>query len=255
VTANEWAERRFALQDRLTDPDKIAHTLYYGSTAALAVGRPGDAEALARKHDAIASRLSAHHEVHALGVLLFVEEALGHWDAIRELQPRVERAVAENTGTPCVLNPRTLLSCAVADAELGFHEEARRLEEAAAAHGFQGYGFWLHPPVVHLSLLRGDLDRVEALLDESGATWHLSMDGSLYGAATRLDALVALGRTGEADAAASDLLEPGTYVEPFALRTLGIVRREPALVAQAAERFEAIDLDWHAEQTRAQAHL
>ena len=251
-TAYEWAQRRFALRDRLTDPDKIAHILFYGATAALAVGRPGEAAALAHEHDAVASRLSTHHEVHALGMLLFVEEALAHWDTIRELQPRIERAVAENTGTPCVLNPRTLLSCAVASAELGLDEEARRLEAAAAAHGFHGYGFWLHPPDVHLALLRGDLSRVEALLDESGSTWHMSMDGSLYGTAIRLDALVALGRTGEAEAAASTLIEPGTYVEPFALRTLGITRGEPALVAQAVERFEAIGLDWHARRTREQ---
>ena len=80
----------------------------------------------------------------------------------------------------------------------------------------------------------------------------MSMDGSLYGTAMRLEALVALGRTGEAEAAASALIEPGTYVEPFALRTLGITRGEPALVAQAVDRFEAIGLDWHARRTREQ---
>ena len=93
---------------------------------------------------------------------------------------------------------------------------------------------------------------MEALLDESGSTWHMSMDGSLYGTAMRLEALVALGRTGEAEAAASTLIEPGTYVEPFALRTLGITRGEPALVAQAVDRFEAIGLDWQARRTREQ---
>ena len=43
---------------------------------------------------------------------------------------------------------------------------------------------------------------------------------------------------------------PGTYLEPFALRTLGIARGAPALVAQAQERFEAMGLDWYAAQTR-----
>ena len=38
-----------------------------------------------------------------------MEEALGHWDEVRRLQDRVERAVSANTGTPCVLAPRTLL--------------------------------------------------------------------------------------------------------------------------------------------------
>ena len=141
--ADRWAQRRFELLDRLTDPDKIAHIHYYGATAALAAGRPDEAEALVRKHDIVASRLSTHHEVHALGVLLFVEEALGHWDEVRRLQHRVERAVADNQGTPCVLNPRTLLSCAVACGELGLDAEAQRLVEAAVEQGFQdsGLGF------------------------------------------------------------------------------------------------------------------
>jgi hypothetical protein len=104
-----------------------------------------------RKHDIVASRLSPHHEVHALGVLLFVEEALGHWNEVRRLQHRVERAVADNEGTPCVLNPRTLFSCAVACGELGLDAEAQRLEEAAVEQGFQGggMGFWLDPPPAH----------------------------------------------------------------------------------------------------------
>ena len=253
--ADRWAQRRFELLDRLTDPDKIAHIHFYGATAALAAGRPDEAETLVRKHDIVASRLSPHHEVHALGVLLFVEEALGHWDEVRRLQHRVERAVADNQGTPCVLNPRTLFSCAVACGELGLDAEAQRLEEAAVEQGFQdgGMGFWLDPPPTHLALLRGDLERVDALLESSGATWHLSLDGSLYALATKLDALIALGRTSEAEEAATSLLQPGTYLEPFALRTLGLVRSDRTLTERAIERFEAMGLGWHAAKTRALA--
>jgi tetratricopeptide (TPR) repeat protein len=253
--ADRWAQRRFELLDRLTDPDKIAHIHYYGATAALAAGRPNEAEALALEHDIVASRLSAHHEVHALGVLLFVEEALGHWDEVRWLQHRVERAVADNQGTPCVLNPRTLFSCAVACGELGLDAEAQRLERAAVEQGFQdgGMGFWLDPPPAHLALLRGDLERVDALLESSGATWQWSLDGSLYALATKLEALIALGRTSEAEEAATRLLQPGTYLEPFALRTLGLARSDRTLTEQAVERFEAMGLDWHAAKTRALA--
>ena len=253
--ADRWAQRRFELLDRLTDPDKIAHIQYYGATAALAAGRPDEAEMLVRKHDIVASRLSTHHEVHALAVLLFVEEALGHWDEVRRLQHRVERAVADNEGTPCVLDPRTLLSCAVACGELGLDAEARRLEETAAEQGFEGgdMGVWLDPPSAHLALLRGDLERLDAVLESSGATWQLSLDGSLYALATKLEALIALGRTGEAEETATSLLEPGTYLEPFALRALGRVRSDPALTEQAAERFEAMGLGWHAAKTRALA--
>jgi class 3 adenylate cyclase/tetratricopeptide (TPR) repeat protein len=253
--ADRWEQRRFELLERLTDPDKIAHIHYYGATAALAAGRPAEAETLVRKHDIIASRLSTHHEVHALGVLLFVEEALGHWGEVQGLQHRVERAVADNQGTPCVLNARTLFSCAVACGELGLDAEALRLEEAAVEQGFQdsGMGFWLDPPPAHLALLRGDLERLDALLESSGATWHWSQDGSLYAQATKLEALIALGRTSEAEEAATRLLQPGTYLEPFALRTLGLARRDRTLTEQAVERFEAMGLGWHAAKTRALA--
>ena len=46
-------------------------------------------------------------------------------------------------------------------------------------------------------------------------------------------------------------LQQGTYFEPFALRALGVVRDDEDLIRQALERFEALKLDWHAEQTRA----
>jgi hypothetical protein len=253
--ADRWAQRRFELLDRLTDPDKIAHIHYYGATAALAAGRPGEAETLVRTHDIVASRLSPHHEVHALAVLLFVEEALGHWDLVRRLQDRVEQAVVANVGTPCVLAPRSLLSCAVACGELGLDAEARRLEKTAAEQGFEGgdLGCWLDPPPAHLALLRGDLERVAALLESSGAMWHWSTDGSLYALATKLEALIALGRTREAEDAASQLLQTGTYLEPFALRTLGVVRGDRALTEQAVARFEAMGLGWHAARTRSLA--
>ena len=253
--ADRWAQRRLGLLDDLTDPDKIAHIHYYAATAALAAGRPAEAELLVRRHDIVASRLSPHHEVHALAVLLFVEEALGHWDEVRRLQDRVERAVAANQGTPCVLAPRSLLSCAVACEELGRDVEARRLEEAATEQGFHddALGVWLDPPPAHLALLRGDLERLDALLAATGETWQWSQDGSLYALATKLDALIALGRMGKAEEAATSLLQPGTYLEPFALRTLGLVRSDPALTGRAVERFDAMGLGWHAAKTRAVA--
>jgi CHAD domain-containing protein len=45
-------------------------------------------------------------------------------------------------------------------------------------------------------------------------------------------------------------LRPGTYLEPFALRTLGAVRDDDVLLQQAVDRFNAIGLPWYAEQTR-----
>ena len=46
------------------------------------------------------------------------------------------------------------------------------------------------------------------------------------------------------------LPEHQTYVEPFALRALGVARADETLVRQAADRFEAIGLNWHAGETR-----
>jgi hypothetical protein len=70
-------------------------------------------------------------------------------------------------------------------------------------------------------------------------------------AAARLDALAALGRRERVEQEAEPLLRPNSYLEPFALRALGLVREDRDLIAQAIERFESMGLDWHAAETRA----
>ena len=67
---------------------------------------------------------------------------------------------------------------------------------------------------------------------------------------TFLDALAALGDRERIEAEAPRWLQPGTFAEPFALRALGIARGDRALLEQAVERFEAMGISWHAEQTR-----
>ena len=137
----------------------------------------------------------------------------------------------------------------VACAELGLDAEARRLEAESAALGFEGYALWLDALRARLALIRGDLDQVEVLL-EGSETWRWPIWNYVNGVEARLDALVAVGRAHEAEEDAARHAQPGTYLEPFALRTLGIVRGEPTLVAQALQRFEAMGLDWHAAKTR-----
>ena len=97
-------------------------------------------------------------------------------------------------------------------------------------------------------MIRGDLDRVEALLDRS-ERWHWQIWNYVNGVAARLDAFVVVGRAAEAVEDAERHAVPGTYLEPFALRTLGIARGDQALVAQAQERFHALGLGWYAAQT------
>jgi hypothetical protein len=104
-------------------------------------------------------------------------------------------------------------------------------------------------PRQQLALHRGDLDEVEALLGEPAVrrtNWFY-----LSSAATHLDALAALGERGRVESEAPGLVGGSVYLEPFALRALGIVREDEDLLNQAAERFSALGLEWHAERTRA----
>jgi class 3 adenylate cyclase len=249
ASAHKWARQRLALADRFTDPDHLALIQWSSSTAELALGRVEEAEGHAQRHDAIAARLSPHHAIHAIGNLLAIQESAGRWESVRKLQQRTELAVRENEGTPCVFNARCLLSCAAGCAELGLDAEARRLEKAAAAMGFEGYGIWLDPLRARLALARADLEALAALVDGS-EKWHWTTWNHVFGVETRLDTLVALGRLDEAAEDATRILRPDSLLEPFAIRALGLARHDQGLLIQAVERFEAMGLEWHASRTR-----
>ena len=45
-------------------------------------------------------------------------------------------------------------------------------------------------------------------------------------------------------------LKAASYAEPFALRALGVARSDETMLRQAVKRFEAMELSWHAEQTK-----
>jgi hypothetical protein len=201
----------------------------------------------ARLQYEISRRLSAHHVVHGVALRAMVEELDGRWDALRELTPEVEQAVADNVATPCTLNPRSLLVCALASAHTGDQREAQRLEACADHLGMEGYGLTIEAPRLRLSLLRGDLEAADRLL-ESGEAMYFARTAA---AAARLDALAALGRPERVEEEAQPLLQRNTYLEPFALRALGRVREDAELIVQALDRFESMGLDWHAAETRA----
>jgi hypothetical protein len=65
----------------------------------------------------------------------------------------------------------------------------------------------------------------------------------------RLDALARLGRRAEVEA--WDAPRPGTYLEPFHLRALGIVREDEELLARSLAAFERLRLGRQAAETRA----
>jgi hypothetical protein len=49
---------------------------------------------------------------------------------------------------------------------------------------------------------------------------------------------------------AAPYLSARSAFEPFALRALGLMRRDGSMVARSIARFQDLDLGWRAEQTR-----
>jgi class 3 adenylate cyclase/tetratricopeptide (TPR) repeat protein len=246
--ALEWSRRRVALVGEIDDPDHQADSYSCAVAPALACAHLDEAQGYTISHEKITSGLSPHHRLHGVSACLGLEELLGRWEAACTLQQRVEDAVAANAETPCVQNERSLLVCALARAHLGDDEEAHRLEQEAGRHAMSGYGTVLSAPRVQLALLRGNLVAVESLLGEPAvrrSNWFY-----LSSMATHLDGLAALGERARVEAEVSRV-QPGTYLEPFALRALGLVHEDASLLERSADRFEAFSLDWHAVQTRA----
>jgi hypothetical protein len=191
--------------------------------------------------------LTAHHRVHGMHMRLRVETLAGRWDAVRPLTSAAERAVEANATTPCTGNAGALLCCAIASAQFGDSAEARRLKGHADAIAIEGETE-LETLFLWLALVQHDLGELRRLADTSGpvafAPWEFDR------AAALLDALVALGDHARIESDAPAWLRPGTYIEPFALRALGVTRQDEQLVGQAATRFAAMDLHWQAAETR-----
>jgi len=240
------ARRRLAVIPRIGDPDRVAEILELGIPAVTAVGRIAKGRELAKRSDELSLRLSAHHRMHAVAQTVDVEELAGDWEAIRALTQLVEERVAANVSTPCVRNARSLLLCAVAWAYGGDDSRAIGLERGAQELGMDGYGYALDPPRLRLALIRGDLAAAKHLLAVRPARTYTMGVGLL---AARLDGLAAIGDGQRIEAEAPPFLRSGIYLEPFALRALGIVRQDRRLVDSAVARFRAMKLDWYAAQT------
>jgi len=249
-----WAlnRRRLGLMDELADADLRADTVQSAIPSCIATCRFDEAREMARLTDEATRRLTPHHRVHGVAVLVEVEELLGGWATIRGLEERVRAAVAANAKTPCTRNARSLLVCAMAEAHLGAESRARELEESALALGMSGR-HTLDAPLLRLALIYGENQRAEELLATlmgEGGWYSRGVDSSFATLITKLDGLAALGNRAAVDQLAPGVLRPGTYVEPFAQRALGIVHEDEALIAQAAARLDELGLAWHAAQTR-----
>jgi class 3 adenylate cyclase len=241
------ARGRVDLSDEISNPDARAGVHFTAIYTSLGCACMDEAREHARLQHELSRRLSAHHVVHGVAMRAMVEELDGRWDALQAMTSEVEQAVADNVATPCTMNARALLVCALAAAQCGDDTESRRLELAADALEMEGYGLTIEAPRLRLSLLRCDLEAAERLL-ESGEAMYFARTPA---AAARLDALAALGRRERVEEEAEPLLQPNTYLEPFALRALGLVREDRELIRQALDRFASMSLDWHADQTRA----
>jgi DNA-binding SARP family transcriptional activator len=241
-------DERLDVLHSVTDPDHRADAYWAALPAYLGSGRFADAREIAATHDEVTAPLTPHHRLHGIAAILEVEQLAGNWERVRELTPRAERAVEQNT-TRCLHNRLAPLVCALGNAHLGDDDEARRLEARSEASGVDHYG--RVESLIWLALRRGDLADVERLLAEQEQPRQSFLRSrKLAPVAARLDALAALGRAADVEREAKPLLRAGTYLEAFALRALATVRGDAALTEEAAQRFAAMQLDWHAAQTR-----
>jgi class 3 adenylate cyclase/tetratricopeptide (TPR) repeat protein len=235
---------RFQLRDQLGDPDQV-HDLYLSTIpTANATGRLDEARRLATELIEVVADLTPHHRLHGVANLIELEELKGTWDAILALEDATVAAVEANRDTPCVRNGRSLFVCAIARELAGDRERSAELEALATEFAAEGHGGAIATPRARLAIARGSLDVLEILADEAWLrrqTWF-----ALPSAAVRLDVFAIIGSVADIE---GSFAPPGSYVEPFAVRALGVAKGDEALLADADRGFRALGLDWHAEQT------
>ena len=243
-----WAERALAAAPTMSDPGWRAHLHWLTGFAFLRAGRVAEVGALAEEHEQLAAILSPHDIVHAVAHRAVLDSVQGRWEAVGTLATRAEATAAANEATPCQFNWRTLIVCALGCARVGDEREARHLEERGRADAVVAGPPEREPALLRLALFRGDLEeaeRIVGLLPTGVDPWDVD------GPAARLDALAALGKRERVEEEAAPFLDGESYARPFALRALGLVRRDAELLGQAEARFTLLGLDWRAAETRA----
>jgi class 3 adenylate cyclase len=241
-----WTERSLELADEIDDPDHLSDLFENAIPAFCGLGRFEDARQCVDRHRLVVERLTPHHRLHGIAIQLEIDEICADWDDVLAASDRTTALVDENLSTPCIRNARSLLVTALAAMETGEPNWAEALETRALEVALEGYDFVLASPRARLALARGEVDAALAFVP---AYDQFRMHWALSNAAARLDALVAAGAVEEIEREAPSYARAGTYTEPFALRALGIVRDDRALVGQAEGRFAALHLDWYAGQT------
>ena len=246
LDAAAFSEERLALMSQIEDPDHLCEAYEAASPAVAAVCRFDESRHLAELHGVLSQRLSAHHRVHSVSLELELADTMGDWAELAAQTDRAQAAIEANLATPCVRNPRDYLLLALAHLCLGDEHRARELVRAGLRIAGEGYESYLSGVRLRMALERGDRDALETLIVlpvERALVWGPGIF------AARMDALVALGHDEGLEAEAAELVQPGTSVEPFALRALGAARRDDDLLTQADELFASLGLGWHRAQT------
>src|SRR5205823_7617388 len=99
--ASSWAQRRFDLADEVTDPDHLVEMIETAHATTSALGRFREARRMAAEHLERSKRLTPHHRVHGISMVVEGDELAGDWDAVLALTPTVEELVTANLDTPC----------------------------------------------------------------------------------------------------------------------------------------------------------
>ena len=244
--ARAWSERLLRVAERLSR----AHNAGNGHFIAVFVyGRAGDlggARRQAELTEEITASLGPHDRVHGLASRLAVESVLGSWDAVRDLASRAEEVTAANVDFACQFNWRNLLVSALGLAQLGDERGAQRLEAIGRSTAVVMPPAEREPALLRLALLRADRDEMGRILELLPAgDDKFGIDGP----AARLDALLALGDIERLEEEAALYVEADGYTRAFALRALGVSRRDATLVREAVACFERMGLGWRAEET------
>ena len=240
-------EERLDLLARISAPDDHHFALMQAVDVNLARGRWPAAARASSQLTAMVEGLTPHHRLHGVFMRQRLEALAGRWEAVTPMIPAAERAVGANATTPCASNVSTLLWSALANEHVGAPSEARRLELQADTIGMEGYTEH-HAPMLRLAAVRNDRGELRRLVDSLEHAGFVPYEFDTP--AALLDALVALGDVARIETEAPAWLIPGTYLEPFALRALGLARQDRELLDGATARFEAMDLAWHAAETQ-----
>jgi len=248
VEACEIAEVRMEMLPAVDDPDLRHEALRLTTELYANVGRLDDARVAATLLEETVAGLTPHHRVHGMGTRLVLETAVANWDTARILTQQAEDAVEANLATPCPANVGILLLVALAWVHGGDPEEADRLAAKAESIGMVGYGMMHSSKRLRVAIARHDLAEVRQVVDSIRPEWLHPAAWELR--AALFDGLMLLDDRDRLETETAAWLDGPTYEVPFAVRALGVVRDDHALLADAVDRFEAMGLSWHAQETR-----